>query len=219
MPITRAIRVLIVDDHAIVREGLKQIIANTDDLIVAGETDSGNEAVQMHRLHACDVLLLDISMPIKCGIEVLKQFKSEFPLLPVLMLSMHREDMYAFRLLKAGAAGYLSKQSAPAELISAIRDVAAGRKYISSALAQELASQINNPKQKDPHETLSNRELQTLMMIAKGQTVSEIAARLSLSVKTISMYRARLLQKMNLRHNADLTQYAMHHNLAPGFSD
>ena len=209
---------MIVDDHAIVREGLKQIITNTTDLTVAGETDSGIDAIQMHRQRPCDVLLLDISMPIKCGLEVLKQFRLEFPQLPVLMLSMHREDMYAFRLLRAGAAGYMSKLSATADLVSAIRDVAAGRKYISSALAQELASHISNGKHQAPHETLSDREFQTLRMIANGQTVSEIADRLSLSVKTVSMYRARLLQKMNLRHNADLMQYAMRHNLVPEFS-
>ena len=209
---------MIVDDHAIVREGLKQIITNTADMTVAGETDSGFEAIQMHRQQPCDVLLLDISMPIKCGLEVLKQFRLEFPQLPVLMLSMHREDMYAFRLLRAGAAGYMSKQSATADLVSAIRDVAAGRKYISTSLAQELASQISNGKHQEPHETLSDREFQTLQMIANGQTVSEIAAQLSLSVKTISMYRARLLQKMNLRHNAELMQYAMRHHLGPEFS-
>lgn len=207
------IKVLIADDHAIVREGLKQILADTRDVVVAGEAENGLEAIKLVRQGKGDVLLLDISMPDRSGIEVLKQVRKEEPGLAVLILTMHREDQYAIRSLKAGAAGYLNKQSAPAELVNAIRVVAAGRKYVSPALAQELANQVNEEREVPLHETLSDREFQTLTMIASGKTVSDIAKELVLSVKTISMYRARLLQKMKLRHNAELTHYAIKNNL------
>ncbi len=207
------IRVLIADDHAIVREGLKQILADTKDIVVAGAAESGHDAVKLVRDTECDVLLLDISMPDRSGIEVLKQIHKEHPKTAVLMLSMHREDQYAIRSLKAGAAGYLNKQSAPAELVNAIRMVAGGRKYVSSALAQELANQVGDDHELPLHETLSDREYQTLMLIASGKTVSDIAGELLLSVKTISMYRSRLLQKMKLRHNAELTHYAIKNHL------
>lgn len=208
------IRILIADDHAIVREGLKQILADTRDIVVAGHAENGHDVIKLARSGDADVLLLDISMPDKSGIEVLKQIKKECPNLAVLMLSMHREDQYAIRSLKAGAAGYLNKQSAPAELVDAIRQVAAGRKYISPALAQELANQVGDENREvPPHETLSDREYQTLVMIATGKTVSDIAGELALSVKTISMYRSRLLQKMKLRHNAELTHYAIKNRL------
>ena len=210
---TAILRVLIADDHAIVRHGLKQILADTGDIVVAGDAGSGLEAIKLARTGNFDVLLLDISMPDRSGIEVLKQVRQEFPKLAVLMLSMHREDQYAIRSLKAGAAGYLNKQSAPDELVTAIRTVAQGRKYISQELAQQLANQIGDGREVAPHETLSDREYQTLMMIASGKTVSEIAVELVLSVKTISMYRTRLLQKMKLRHNAELTHYAIKNNL------
>lgn len=209
----KTIRVLIADDHAIVREGLKQILAETKNIVVAGHAENGLDAIRLARENACDVLLLDISMPDRNGIEVLKQVKKESPQIAVLMLSMHREDQYAIRSLKAGAAGYLNKQSAPAELVNAILQVATGSKYISAALAQELANQINDDHQTPLHETLSDREYQTLTMIASGKTVSDIAEELTLSVKTISMYRSRLLQKMKLRHNAELTHYAIKNRL------
>jgi DNA-binding NarL/FixJ family response regulator len=208
-----AIRILIADDHAIVREGLKQILADTKDIVVWGEAENALEAVKLARQGKSDVMLLDISMPDRSGIDVLKQLKKEMPKLVVLMLTMHREDQYAIRSLKAGAAGYLTKQSAPAELVNAIRQVAAGRKYISPTLAQELANQVGDDREVPLHETLSDREYQTLTMIASGKTVSDIAAELVLSVKTISMYRSRLLQKMKLRHNAELTHYAIKHHL------
>lgn len=213
MTTKNVIKVLIADDHAIVREGLKQILADTKDIVVAGHAENGNEAIKLSREVLCDVLLLDISMPDRSGIEVLKQVKKESPSIAILMLSMHREDQYAIRSLKAGASGYLNKQSAPAELVNAIRQVASGRKYISAALAQELANQINDDHETPLHETLSDREYQTLTMIASGKTVSDIAAELVLSVKTISMYRSRLLQKMKLRHNAELTHYAIKNHL------
>lgn len=213
MPAKELIKILIADDHAIVREGLKQILADTKDIVVAGFAENGLDAVKLARLGDCHVLLLDISLPDRSGIEVLKQLRKECPKLPVLMLSMHREDQYAIRSLKAGAAGYLNKQSAPADLVIAIRQVASGKKYISAALAQELANQIGEDHEVPLHETLSDREYQTLTLIASGKSVSEIAAKLTLSVKTISMYRSRLLQKMKLKHNAELTHYAIKNQL------
>ncbi len=207
------IKVLIADDHAIVREGLRQILADTKDIVVAGDAETGLDAIKLVRAADCQVLLLDISMPDRSGIEVLKQLRKECPQTAVLMLSMHREDQYAIRSLKAGAAGYLNKQSAPAELVNAIRQVAAGRKYVSAALAQELANQVNDDHETPLHETLSDREYQTMTMIASGKTVTDIANELLLSVKTISMYRARVLQKMKLRHNAELTHYAIRNHL------
>jgi len=213
MSTRNTIKVLIADDHAIVREGLKQILADTRDIVVAGEAENGLDAIKLVRQGKGDVMLLDISMPDRNGIEVLKQARKEMPDVAVLILTMHREDQYAIRSLKAGAAGYLNKQSAPAELVNAIRQVAGGRKYVSAALAQELANQINEERDVPLHETLSDREFQTLTMIASGKTVSDIARELVLSVKTISMYRSRLLQKMKLRHNAELTHYAIKNHL------
>ncbi len=213
------IRVLIADDHAIVREGLKQIIGDSGLITVAGEAENAQQAIQKVREGGFDVLLLDISMPDRNGIDVLKQVKKELPSLPVLMLTMHREDQYAIRAMKAGASGYLTKQSAPSELVNALQLVANGRKYITPSLAEEMANQIGDDHGKPLHETLSDREYQTLIMIASGKTVTEIAVELSLSVKTISMYRARLLQKMRLRHNAELTHYAMRHKLVPGMAE
>jgi DNA-binding NarL/FixJ family response regulator len=207
------IRVLIADDHAIVREGLKQILADTPNIVVTGEAEHGANAVQLARNAQADVLLLDISMPDRNGIDVLKQIRKETPALAVLMLSMHREDQYAVRALKAGAAGYLNKQSAPAELVDAIRQVASGRKYVSPEVAQELANQVSDDRDGLLHESLSDREFQTLRMIASGMAVSEIAAELMLSVKTVSMYRSRLLAKMKLKTSAELTHYAIRNQL------
>jgi two-component system invasion response regulator UvrY len=213
MAAKEVIKVLIADDHAIVREGLKQILADTKDIVVVGFAESGVDAIKLARQDHSHVMLLDISLPDRSGIEVLKQLHKECPHLAVLMLSMHREDQYAIRALKAGAAGYLNKQSAPVDLVNAIRQVAAGKKYISAALAQELANQIGDDHDIPLHEILSDREYQTLIMIASGKSVSEIAGELTLSVKTISMYRSRLLQKMKLKHNAELTHYAIKNHL------
>jgi DNA-binding NarL/FixJ family response regulator len=207
------IKVFIADDHAIVREGLKQILADTKDIVVAGEAENGSDALRLFRKSGCHVVLLDISMPDRNGIEVLKQLKKDKPELQVLMLSMHREDQYAIRSLKAGAAGYLTKQSAPRELVNAIRTVAGGLKYISPALAQELARHVGDDHEAALHETLSDREYQTLTMIASGLTVGAIAKELSLSVKTVSEYRARLLVKMKLKNSAELTHYAIRNHL------
>jgi len=208
-----SIRVFIADDHAIVRAGLKQILAEECDISVVGEAETGLDAIKLFRKSRCNVLLLDISLPDRNGIEVLKQIKDDKPELAVLMLSMHREDQYAIRSLKAGASGYLTKQSAPRELVNAIRQVAAGQRYVSAQLAQVLAAQIGENHDKPAHENLSDREYQTLMMIASGKTVSEIAKELSLSVKTISEYRSRLLAKMNLKTSAELTHYAIRNQL------
>jgi DNA-binding NarL/FixJ family response regulator len=208
-----SIRVFIADDHAIVRAGLKQILAEERDISVVGEAETGLDAIKLFRKSRCNVLLLDISLPDRNGIEVLKQIKDDKPELAVLMLSMHREDQYAIRSLKAGASGYLTKQSAPRELVGAIRQVAAGQRYVSAQLAQVLAAQIGEDHEKPAHEGLSDREYQTLMMIASGKTVSEIAKELSLSVKTISEYRSRLLAKMKLKTSAELTHYAIRNQL------
>ena len=207
------IRVFIADDHAIVREGLKQILADTKDIIVAGEAENGHDAIKRFRASKCQVMLLDISLPDRSGIDVLKQIKKEKPELAVLMLSMHREDQYAIRSLKAGAAGYLTKQSAPRELVTAIRQVAEGLKYISAALAQELANTVGEDHETALHETLSDREHQTLVLIASGKTVGAIAEELKLSAKTVSEYRARLLLKMKLKNSAELTHYAIRNQL------
>jgi two-component system invasion response regulator UvrY len=207
------IRVFIADDHAIVREGLKQILAESRDIILAGEAENGNDALKLFRKSRCHVMLLDISMPDRNGIDVLKLVKKEQPELAVLMLSMHREDQYAIRALKAGASGYLTKQSAPRELVVAIRQVATGQKYISAALAQALASQVGENHETAAHDSLSDREYQTLTLIASGKTVTEIASDLSLSVKTVSEYRSRLLSKMKLKTSAELTHYAIRNQL------
>jgi len=207
------IRILIADDHAIVRQGLKQILADTPDLVVVGEAANGVEALRMLREQPYDMLLLDISMPGKSGIEVLKQIKQEAPKLPVLILSIYPEEQYAVRLIKAGAACYLSKESAPEQLVTAIRTVAAGKRFISPSVAELLANELERDSDQPPHQALSDREFQILRLIASGKTVSEIADALALSVKTVSTYRTRLLDKMQLKNNAELTHYAIKNNL------
>lgn len=213
MPVRPGIRVLIADDHAIVRQGLKQILQDTQDMVAGGEAASGLQAVKMLREGKWDVVLLDISLPDKNGIEVLKQLKKEHPQLPVLILSMYSENQFAVRSLKAGASGYLCKQSAPEQLVTAIRQVAQGRKYLSPQMAEELANTIGSDSERPLHECLSDREFQTLRMIASGKTLSQVAAELSLSVKTVSVYRTRLLEKMKLKNSAELTHYAIKNHL------
>lgn len=207
------IKVVIADDHAILRAGLKQILAETDDMEVVAEAQNANEAIRLSGKMAIDVMLLDISMPDRSGMEALKYIKKENHQIAVLMLSMHREDQYAVRALKGGASGYLCKQSASEELVTAIRMVAKGKKYITAEVAEILANQVGGETETAPHESLSDREFQTLTMIASGLSVGEIAEKLSLSVKTVSMYRARLLEKMQLKHNAELTHYAIKNQL------
>jgi len=205
--------ILIVDDHAVVRAGLRQIISGVSDMAVADEADSAVEALAKIRKKVYSMVILDISMPGKSGLDVLKEIRNEHPRLPVLMLSMYPEDQYAMRALRSGAAGYMTKDSAPEELVTAIRTVAAGRKYISSDLAERLAFNLEADMKKEPHEILSDREYQVLCTIASGRTVSEIADQLSLSVKTISTYRSRILEKMQLKNNAELTNYAIRNHL------
>jgi DNA-binding NarL/FixJ family response regulator len=206
------IRVLIVDDHAIVRQGLKSILSDTEDMVVAAEADCSGRALQQIREGEFDVVLMDVNMPDRNGIDTLKLIRKESPRLPVLMLSMHAEDQYAIRALRAGAAGYLSKQGAPELLVSAIRQVASGKKYVSATLAEQLAEAITEDD-RPPHERLSDREFQTLVMIASGKTLTQIGEELNLSVKTVSVYRARLLEKMKLKNNAELTHYGLKHGL------
>lgn len=203
------LRVLIADDHAIVREGLKRILADAPELRVAGEAADGTEAIRLVREERWDVLLLDISMPGANGLEVLRAVKEVAPKLPVLILTMYPEDQYAVRMLKAGAAGYLTKEGAPQQLVSAIRKVASGGKYISPAVAEKLAWELERKRHPGTHEDLSNREFEILRLIASGKTVSQIAQDLHLSVKTVSTYRMRLLMKLNMKSNAQLTHYAI----------
>jgi DNA-binding NarL/FixJ family response regulator len=209
----RPIRVLIADDHAIVRQGLRQILSDTEDMVVAGEASNGVEVVQMVRAGQFDMVLMDVSMPDRNGIDALKLIRKELPKLPILVLSMHPEEHYAIRALKAGAAGYLTKQSAPDLLVHAIRQVANGKKYVSPAVAEQLANAIDEDLDKLPHEKLSDREYQTLVMIASGKSPTKIAEDLNLSVKTVSVYRARLLEKMHMKNNAELTHYGLKHGL------
>ena len=207
------IRVLIADDHAVVRQGLKQILGDTPEMVVAGEATNGQEVLDKVRAEAWDIVVLDISMPDRSGLDILKELQSERPKLPVLVLSMYSEDQFAVRVLKAGARGYLTKDSAPDELVKAIRKVVSGGTYVSAFLAEKLAFEIGTDSSKLPHEALSDREFQVLRLIAAGKSVKEIAAELYLSVKTVSTYRSRLLQKMNLETNAELIHYAIQNRL------
>lgn len=207
------IRIMITDDHAIVRQGLRQILSETDDLKVTGEAETGFQAIKIVRQKTFDVMLLDISLPDRNGIEILKQIKKDQPNLAVLVLSMHTEHEFAVRALKAGAAGYLNKQSAPAQLVTAIRQVAAGDKYVSAAVAQELANAIGSDADQPLHNNLSDREFQTLCQIAAGRTLADISAEMFLSPKTVSVYRARLLEKLKLTNNSELIRYAIKNKL------
>jgi two-component system invasion response regulator UvrY len=207
------IKVLVADDHALIRKGLKQLLDDTDDMRVIGEAENGMQAIRMSEETDYDVVLLDISMPDKHGVEVLKQLKANKPQLPVLMLSMHPEEQYALRSMKAGAAGYLNKQSAPLQLVTAIRQVASGKKYISTELAEQLANGLSQGYQELLHQTLSNREYQTLCLMASGKKLSEMADIMSLSPKTVSVYRSRLLEKMKLKNNAEAIHYAISNHL------
>lgn len=207
------LRILITDDHPIVRQGLRQIITETSDIVVADEASNGWEALSKVRVSYYDVVLLDISMPGLHGLDIIRQLKNEKPGLPVLILSIHPEEQYAVRAFRAGASGYLTKESAPDELLAAIRKVSIGGKYVSSSLAERLASDLETGAEQLPHETLSDREYQVMCMIAVGKTVTKIAEELSLSAQTVSTYRSRILGKMRMRNSAELTYYAIKNRL------
>ncbi|MGH8595670.1 MAG: response regulator [Gammaproteobacteria bacterium] len=207
------IRLLVVDDHAVVRAGLRHFLSDHPDIEVTDEADSASAAISKIRMAEFDVVILDISMADKSGVDVLKQIKRDRPTLPVLVLSMHPESRYAVQLLRYGASGYLQKEAMPTELVSAIRLVRQGRRYISPALAELLASELNRTDDRPLHDHLSERERQVFMSLAKGEAVGNIAAALSLSVKTVSTYRTRVLEKMKATSNADLTYYAIKNGL------
>lgn len=214
------IRILIADDHAIVRSGLKQLLSGESDFTVAGEAANGLEALKQIREQPLDVALMDMSMPGRSGIELIKQVKAEKPKLAILVLSMHKEEQYAVRALKAGALGYLTKESAPDQLVAAIRKVAGGGVFISSGVAERLALELGGNHDAAPHTLLSDREYQIFRMIVSGATISNIAGELSLSVKTVSTHKTRLLQKMKMTSSAELIHYAIRHQLVemPGSS-
>lgn len=207
------IKVLIADDHPVVRRGLRQILEETSDILVGAEVGSAEDVLNAVRAQPWTVVVLDISMPGGNGIDLLKDIRRERPDARVLILTAHSEEQYAVRAIKAGAAGFLNKESAPEKLTEATRKIAAGGRYISPALAEALASILAGDTGGQPHEALSDREFEILKLLASGKTVSEVAHGLSLSVKTVSTHRARILKKMNLRTNAELTQYAIRQGL------
>ena len=207
------IRIVVADDHTIVREGLKQLLGAAGDFSVVGEAQDGHSVMELVRTLDFDVLLLDMSMPGRSGIELIKQVLSEKPRLRVLILSMHEERQYAVRAIRAGAAGYLTKESASAQLVSVIRKVAAGGAFISTEVAEQLALAAMPQTDGLPHTALSDREYQVFQALAAGRTVSEIATQLNLSVKTVSTHKARLMQKMSLPNQAELVRYALTHKL------
>ncbi len=207
------IKIIIADDHAIVREGLKQVLADAPDIAVTGESSEGQDLIEKLRKGKYDVVLLDVSMPGRNGIDILKQVRLEHPRLPVLMLSMHPENQYALRAMKAGASGYLTKETAPEELVKAIRKISSGGKYITSTLAEQMASMLGNEISDIPHKKLSDQEYEVFRLIASGKQVSQIAGEMFISVKTVSTYRSRILAKMNMANNAELMRYAIKNNL------
>jgi DNA-binding NarL/FixJ family response regulator len=207
------IRVLVADDHAVVRQGLRRILSETSDILVGGEAATAHDVRRLIREEAWDVMVLDINLGGVSGIELIGEIHQQRPRLPVVVLTMYSEEQYAVRAIKAGAAGFLTKESAPDKLIEAVRKVASGGRYVGAELAEVLASAIAGDKADEPHEGLSNRELEILKMIGSGKTVSEIARVLTLSVKTVSTHRTRILRKMNMHTNAELMRYAVRSHL------
>lgn len=207
------IKILVADDHAVVRAGLKQYVSDTRDIVIAGEASNGEEALNKALENDYDVVLLDITMPGRNGLDVLKQLKNQKPGLNILVLTMHPEEQYAMRILRAGASGYLTKESAPQELISAIRKVASGGRYVSSSLAEKLAFELGANLKKPLFQTLSDREYEIMCMIARGKRLNDIAKELSISVKTVSSYRSRILQKLDLKSNTELALYTIENKL------
>jgi DNA-binding NarL/FixJ family response regulator len=207
------IDILVVDDHALIRKGLKMLLEESPDFQVKGEAETGMQAVKMLRDRHYDLVLLDISLPDKHGMDVLKQLKSEQPDIKIIVLSMYPEDQYGVRTLKAGAVGYINKQSAPEKLVGAIQQVISGKKYISETLAEQLLSNLIGESQDLLHQSLSNREYQTLCLMSSGNSLTEISEIMMLSPKTVSVYRARMLEKMNFKNNAEAVHYAIAHHL------
>lgn len=207
------IRVMLADDHSIVRAGLKQILTEVPDFTVCAEAATGDEVLPLIRQAPPTVLLLDMSMPGRSGIDLIKLIKAEFPKLPILVLSMHKEEQYAVRAIKSGAAGYLTKESAAEQLIGALRKIAGGGLFISPTVAERLALEYGNRLEEAPHTTLSDREYQIFQMIVAGDTITAIADRLCLSVKTVSTHKSRILQKMGKSSSAELIHYAIEHQL------
>jgi DNA-binding NarL/FixJ family response regulator len=210
---TSVVRILIADDHTLFREGLKKILSATPDLIVAGEAATGHDVLRIVHEDSYDLVVLDIAMPDKHGLDVLKDLRLRFPNLPVLMVSMYPEEQYGVRVLKAGAAGYLTKGSAPDELIAAIRRAASGRKYVGDSLAEKLASELTRDLSGPLHKQLSDREYQIMCMLAGGTRIRDIADKLCLSSTTVSTYRSRVLEKMGMKTNSELTRYAVENGL------
>ena len=206
-------RVVIADDHTVVRRGLAEVISDAVDLAVVGEAASGDALLGLLRGGTPDVVVLDLSMPGPSGLDLVKQLRAEYPSLPLLVLSMHPEDQYAVRVLRAGAAGYLTKEAAERDLVQAIRRVAGGGRYLTPVLAESLLAHFDTDPGASPHASLSDREFQVLRLLASGKPVSTIGEELALSVKTVSTYRARLLQKMGMKNNAELTRYAIENGL------
>jgi two-component system, NarL family, invasion response regulator UvrY len=206
------INILIADDHELIREGLKKILKKESDMEILGEASNAQEVFELVKNRKLSIVLLDISMPGPSGLDVLTHLKQDHPKLPVLILSMHPEDRFAVRALKAGAAGYVTKDSAVAELVNAIRKVVGGSKYVSPYLAEKLADDLEQ-SEKPPHETLSDREFQVMRLIAMGRKTSDIAEELSLSISTVNTYRTRILEKMKMETNVDLTRYAIENHL------
>ena len=207
------IQILIADDHAIVRRGLRQILDGEPGLASVAEAQNGEEVIDLLGQKKWDLLILDINLPGRNGLNILSEIRFRRPELPVLILSMYPEDQYALRVLKAGAAGYLNKQSAPEELVKAIKKIRAGGKYLSEAMMDKLASSLDDNQEKPVEEILSDREYQVMLLIASGKTISEIGELLSISIKTVSTYRKRILEKLNLKNNAELTYFAVHRGL------
>jgi len=207
------IRVLIADDHAILRRGLKEILVRELDSVICGEAENAQQVLAQFQSRPWDLVILDISMPGRSGLDVLRDLKREQPQVPVLVLSMHSEDQYGKRVLKAGASGYMNKESAPEELLKAIRIVLAGGRYVSPSLAERLVFELAGEAEQALHERLSDREIEVLRMIASGKAISQIADELHLSATTVSTYRARILEKMGLTTNAELIRYALDHSL------
>src|SRR5712692_11721011 len=206
-------RILIADDHPIVRHGLKQVLASDPDLVVVGEAANGDEALALARAVEWDVAILDFSMPGRSGFDLLDDLKREFPGRPVLVLSIHSEQLHAARVLKAGGAGYITKESAPQELTKAVRKVAAGGKYVSASLAELLASDLGSDPRRHLHEKLSDREYRVMWLLASGKQINEIAKEMALRPSTVSTYRTRILRKLGLRNNAELVHYAVRQQL------